>query len=98
MKFFLLKLLADKTGATAIEYGLLTVIISIAGFATIQLLGGAVSDMFSTLSADLSGVTGGIELALNAQDLTQFGIVPIEDGCLELASERNIGSCEAASR
>ena len=47
------KFLADESGATAIEYGLIAVGIALAVFAGAQTLGGAVSGLFGDIATKL---------------------------------------------
>ena len=47
------KFLADDKGATAIEYGLIAVGISIAILAATQLVGSALNDAFTTIATGL---------------------------------------------
>jgi pilus assembly protein Flp/PilA len=54
MKFFN-KLLRDEQGATAIEYGLIAALISIAAIAAMTSLGGTLSTTFSTVSSAMGG-------------------------------------------
>lgn len=49
----LIKLLADDTGATAIEYGLIAALIAVVCIAAFQLVGTNLSSMFSTVANDL---------------------------------------------
>ena len=50
------KFLADESGATAIEYGLIAVGIALAVFAGAKTLGGAVSTLFTDIAGDLKKV------------------------------------------
>jgi pilus assembly protein Flp/PilA len=43
----------DESGATAIEYGLIAALISVAIITAASLLGGNLSNMFDTISAQL---------------------------------------------
>jgi pilus assembly protein Flp/PilA len=54
MKFFN-KLLRDEQGATAIEYGLIAALISIAAIAAMSTLGDTLSATFSTVSSAMAG-------------------------------------------
>jgi pilus assembly protein Flp/PilA len=54
MKFFN-KLLRDEQGATAIEYGLIAALISIAAIAAMGTLGDTLSDTFSAVSSAMAG-------------------------------------------
>ena len=47
------KLLRDKSGATAIEYGLIAALVSVAAVVALQNLGTSLNTMFSTVSAQL---------------------------------------------
>ncbi len=48
------KLLRDKSGATAIEYGLIAALVSVAAVVALQNLGTSLNTMFSTVSAELN--------------------------------------------
>ena len=59
---FLKNLVQDETGATAIEYSLLAVLISIAAITGFEAMGASFSLMFETVSSELESVvqqTGG---------------------------------------
>lgn len=47
---FLSKFRRDEEGATAIEYGLIAALIAIALIASLTLVGGSLSEIFSTVS------------------------------------------------
>ena len=49
------ELLQDKSGATAIEYGLIAALISLAAIIAFQTLGLNLADIFNTISDALSG-------------------------------------------
>jgi pilus assembly protein Flp/PilA len=48
--------LRDESGATAVEYGLLTALISIAMLASLNALGAGLSNTFSTVSTELAAM------------------------------------------
>lgn len=48
------RFLGDETGATAIEYALIAVGISVAILAAVQALGGSVSSMYDTIAEKVS--------------------------------------------
>jgi pilus assembly protein Flp/PilA len=48
------RLLNDKSGATAIEYGLIAALISVALIAGAQTLGGALNNQFTNLAGHLT--------------------------------------------
>jgi len=48
--------LRDESGATAVEYGLLTALISIAMVASLNALGAGLSNTFSTVSTELAAM------------------------------------------
>jgi pilus assembly protein Flp/PilA len=54
MSKFLKSLWKDEDGATAIEYGLLAALISVAIIATVSLLGGTLDRTFSKVDTDLT--------------------------------------------
>ncbi len=49
----------DEDGATAIEYGLIAALVSVAAIGALTAMGGSLSTMFNTVSSALSGATGG---------------------------------------
>jgi pilus assembly protein Flp/PilA len=48
-------LLGDETGATAIEYGLIASLISVACIAAMGVMGRSLSNVFNTVTAALEG-------------------------------------------
>ena len=54
MKALLKKFGKDEGGATAIEYGLIAALISVAVIGTVRTLGTTINDNFSELSSELS--------------------------------------------
>jgi len=44
---------ADESGATAIEYGLIAALVSVAGIVALEAMGGSLSAMFTTVSSKL---------------------------------------------
>jgi pilus assembly protein Flp/PilA len=48
-----MRLLADESGATAIEYGLIAALIAVAAIAAFQLVGTNLSSLFNTVATDL---------------------------------------------
>ncbi|WP_413712184.1 Flp family type IVb pilin [Rhizobium sp. Rhizsp82] len=57
MKTLMLRLLKDQSGATAIEYGLIAALISVALITGATSLGGTLNNTFSNLSTTLSSKT-----------------------------------------
>ena len=53
MKFFK-KLVANKRGATAIEYGLIAALIAVAAIGAVAALGGKLNNTFSNVSNNLN--------------------------------------------
>ncbi len=51
------KLRRDEEGATAIEYGLIAALISVAAIIAMQALGTSLSNMFSAVSTKLDSAT-----------------------------------------
>ena len=45
--------IADESGATAIEYGLIAALVSVAGILALQAMGESLSAMFTTVSTKL---------------------------------------------
>ncbi len=50
--------LADETGATAIEYGLIAALVSVAGIVALEAMGTSLTAMFETVSASLDTAVG----------------------------------------
>ena len=57
MRAFVLKLIREEEGVTAIEYGLLTALISVVIIAAVTTVGTNLNTMFTTIGNDLK--TGG---------------------------------------
>lgn len=53
MKKLISKLYADKSGATAIEYGLIAALIAVAAIAGMTAIGGDLQAMFTTVAGNL---------------------------------------------
>ena len=51
--FKLKRMFRDKSGATAIEYGLIAALVSVAAVVALQNLGSSLNTMFSTVSSQL---------------------------------------------
>ncbi len=49
----------DEDGATAIEYGLIAALVSVAAIGALTAMGGSLSTMFNTVSSALSSAAGG---------------------------------------
>ena len=49
----------DEDGATAIEYGLIAALVSVAAIGALTAMGGSLSLMFNTVSSALSGAANG---------------------------------------
>lgn len=49
----------DESGATAIEYGLIAALVSVAAIGALTAMGDSLSTMFNTVSSSLSSATGG---------------------------------------
>lgn len=56
----LARLIRDERGATAIEYGLIAFLISIAAIGLMQAIGVSVTGLFATAGADVSAVETGM--------------------------------------
>ena len=54
LKMSLRRFMRDESGATAVEYGLLTALISVALMASLNAFGASLSDTFSTVSIQLA--------------------------------------------
>ncbi len=49
----------DQSGATAIEYGLIAALVSVAAIGALTAMGNSLSTMFNTVSSALSSAVGG---------------------------------------
>lgn len=49
----------DETGATAIEYGLIAALVSVAAIGALSALGGSLKGIFTTVSSQLSAASAG---------------------------------------
>ncbi len=49
----------DEDGATAIEYGLIAALVSVAAIAALTAMGNSLGTMFNTVSSSLSNAAGG---------------------------------------
>ena len=52
------KFLSDESGATAIEYGLIAALVSVAAIGALQAMGNSLSDMFTGVSGHLNNAVG----------------------------------------
>lgn len=52
-------ILGNKKGATAIEYGLIAALVSVAGVAALTAMGGSLRTMYETVSGLLNTASGG---------------------------------------
>jgi len=50
---------ANEDGATAIEYGLIAALVSVAAIGALNTMGGSLTSMFTSVSGQLSGAAGG---------------------------------------
>ena len=57
MLSILKNLLADESGATAIEYGLIAALVSVAAIAALTAMGDSLNAMFTAVSTALSSAT-----------------------------------------
>ncbi len=48
-------LIADESGATAIEYGLIAALVSVAGIVALEAMGSSLSAMFTSVASKLDG-------------------------------------------
>jgi pilus assembly protein Flp/PilA len=53
------KLLRDESGATAIEYGLIAALVSVAGVVALENMGNSLETMFTTVSGKLDNAVAG---------------------------------------
>jgi pilus assembly protein Flp/PilA len=56
---FFSRFLKDESGATAIEYGLIAAIISVAIIAALQLVGGELGNVFNFIGEELKNASSG---------------------------------------
>ena len=49
------RLVTDESGATAIEYGLIAALVSVAGIVALEAMGSSLRSMFQTVSSQLDG-------------------------------------------
>jgi pilus assembly protein Flp/PilA len=59
MKASLKKFTNDESGATAIEYGLIAALVSVAAIVALQAMGTSLTTMFTNVAATLTGAVGG---------------------------------------
>jgi pilus assembly protein Flp/PilA len=52
------RFIADESGATAIEYGLIAALVSVAAIVSLQTMGTSLSGMFGKVSSVLQSVVG----------------------------------------
>ena len=57
------KLYADESGATAIEYGLIAALVSVAGIVALQAMGQNLGAMFNTVSTQLNNANSQVNPA-----------------------------------
>ncbi len=57
MRDFMNKLLSDRSGATAIEYGLIAALISVVIITAVTLVGTNLSNTFNTIASKLSSAS-----------------------------------------
>ncbi len=53
------KIRKDESGATAIEYGLIAALVSVAAIGALTAMGTSLTTMFTTVSTALAGAVGG---------------------------------------
>jgi len=65
-------LIADESGATAIEYGLIAALVSVAAIAALTAMGGSLKEIFSAVCDKLTGAvtTGGGTSNVTCPDTT----------------------------
>ncbi|MEQ8806639.1 MAG: Flp family type IVb pilin [Rhodospirillales bacterium] len=59
MKTTIIKMLKDESGATAIEYGLIAALVSVAAIGALTAMGDSLNAMFTRVSTELSTAVGG---------------------------------------
>ncbi|MGF1609614.1 MAG: Flp family type IVb pilin [Kiloniellales bacterium] len=55
----LISFASDESGATALEYGLIAALVSVASIAALQMLGSSLNDIFDTVSSALDEIASG---------------------------------------
>jgi len=55
----MIEFVRDEDGATAIEYGLIAALVSVAAIGALTAMGNSLSTMFNTVSSSLSNAAGG---------------------------------------
>lgn len=55
----MIRLFKDESGATAIEYGLIAALISVAAIVAMQAVGTSLQGTFNSISTSLSGASAG---------------------------------------
>lgn len=55
----IMKVLKDESGATAIEYGLIAALVSVAAIAALTAMGTSLETMFTRVSNELEGAVNG---------------------------------------
>jgi pilus assembly protein Flp/PilA len=53
------KIIKDESGATAIEYGLIAALVSVAAIGALTAMGTSLNDMFTAVSTALNAAIGG---------------------------------------
>ena len=53
------RIIRDQSGATAIEYGLIAALVSVAAIGVLTTLGVSLGSVFNTVSVTITGVVGG---------------------------------------
>ena len=59
MIMILTRFLTDDSGATAIEYGLIAALVSIAAIGALTALGGSLNTLFTTVSSTVANAASG---------------------------------------
>ncbi len=54
------KFVKDESGATAIEYGLIAALVSVAAIAALTSLGGSLTNIFTAVDGDVATAAGGV--------------------------------------
>ena len=55
----MIEFVRDEDGATAIEYGLIAALVSVAAIGALTAMGNSLSTMFNTVSSAMSSAAGG---------------------------------------
>ena len=70
MSKFAKKIVHDESGTTAIEYGLIAAVVSVAAIGALSVLGGSLDTTFTSVSSELDNANGSITSLATSDDST----------------------------